>query len=115
MRYGRDHGHYPILALSRKLCYLPQIIRDVFSFEIICYLLGSQIILFFPLSFFLQMHSLYSYRTVKVCMSISRSLLVKGLNLKVVGASECFFLKSVFGRGDTGYLLNMDRWQRDSE
>lgn len=95
MRYGCDHGHYPILALSRKLCYLLQTIRDAFSFEIICDLPGSQIILFFPLSFFLQVHSLYSYSTVKVCMSISRSLLVKGLHLKLVGASECFFLKSV--------------------
>lgn len=95
MRYGRDHGHYPILALSRKLCYLLQTIRDAFSFEIICYLPGSQIILFFPLSFFLQVHSLYSYSTVNVCMSISRSLLVKDLHLKLVGASECFFLKSV--------------------
>lgn len=49
MRYGHDHGHYPILALSRKLCYLLQIVRDAFSFEIIRYLPGSQIIPCFPL------------------------------------------------------------------
>lgn len=99
MRYGHDHGHYPILALSRKLCYLLQIVRDAFSFEIIRYLPGSQIIPCFSLSFFLQMQSLYSCRIAKVCMSVFRSLLVGDLHLKVVGINECLFLKSVLGRG----------------
>lgn len=48
-------------------------------------------------------------------MSVFRSLLVGDLHLKVVGINECLFLKSVLGRGDTGYLLNMDRWRGDNE
>jgi len=61
------------------------------------------------------MQSLYSCRIAKVCMSVFRSLLVGDLHLKVVGINECLFLKSVLGRGDTGYLLNMDRWRGDNE
>lgn len=88
MKHGHDLRHYPFLALEQE-ALLPPVDqkRCIFFWDMLCSTRLSGYAFFFSVSFFLQSYSLYSYRKVRGCMGMCRSLLIRDFHLKVFGVN----------------------------
>lgn len=87
MKYGHDLRHYPFFGSRTGGSVTSCRSKEMHFLLGYVALYQALRLCFSPLCLFLQSYSLYSYRRVRGCMGMCRSLLVRNFHLKVFGVN----------------------------